>query len=97
MAARSLVARANDLYPTESAGWVFIRKWVPSRNASQLSTKSVLLEGERIAASSPAPRRTEDQARSPLVLPVLPGVPRELFDEFKLGERNAETLLERNA
>jgi len=58
IAATSLTARARHFHPTASAGCLFRRKCVPSRNQSQVRIVSYSLLAIKRAASSPGPRRT---------------------------------------
>ena len=61
IAAMSLTARARHFQPRESGGCSSWRKWVPSRNQSQVRIISWLARGRKSAASSPMPRRTSGE------------------------------------
>src|SRR5205085_3183063 len=73
IAAMSLTARARHFHPTESGGCFSRRKWVPSRNQSQVRIISWPALGRKRAASSPLPRRTSGEAsgRRPNALSIL--------------------------
>lgn len=57
----SLTARARHFQPMESGGCFCLRKWVPSRNQSQVRMSSCRDFGRKRAASSPIPRESEGQ------------------------------------
>ncbi len=59
IAATSLIARARHFQPTASGGCFSRKKWVPSRNQSQVRIVSCSRFGRKSDASSPIPSATD--------------------------------------